>query len=114
MAKIDSHTTHSNAELAALLKAMLTDLTNLRTSVVALTTLANELKADYNATLAKMDTDFADVTNASVDYAATNPVASADAPAVPALTTENASTNYAATNPVDSASAPAVPALTTE
>lgn len=31
----------------------------------------NALVADYNALLAKMDADFADVTNASVDYVST-------------------------------------------
>ncbi len=47
----------------------------LQTKVTALAALANELKTDYNATLAKLDAD-AGVTD--TNYAATNPVAAAN------------------------------------
>jgi hypothetical protein len=41
----------------------------------AMATLANELKTDYNATLAKIDADAG--TGMDTDYAATNPTSAA-------------------------------------
>jgi len=90
-------------ELKHLLTAILTDLTALKTAVDSLETLTDELGTDGDAVFAdltairaafvaltaKMDADFADVTNASVDYAASvNPAAlTATAIAAAAATT---------------------------
>lgn len=52
-------------------------------TIADLEALVNDLRTQYVALLAKMDADFADVTNASVDYATSVPptVAAVDADA---------------------------------
>ena len=74
-AKIDADHTLVNTDTAAI-KVMLDAVkADVATDLAVIKTYLDEIKTDYNATLAKMDADFADVANASVDYAATNPVA---------------------------------------
>lgn len=62
---------------------MRADVVALNTRVAELRTLANELKTDYNAALAKLDAD-AGVTG--TDYVALHAVAAAAAGAVAAIT----------------------------
>ena len=51
------------------------DVAALQTAMGEVVTLVNELKSDYNATLAKLDADAGD-TGGDSDYAATNAVTS--------------------------------------
>lgn len=74
--RLGSFSAAQRRDLTKLFDAIRTDLTALRTQALAAHVDIDVLRASVVALTAKMDTDFADVTNASTDYAASvNPAA---------------------------------------
>lgn len=71
--------------------ALVTLVNELRTQMAAVRTAVNELKADHNATLAKLDAD-AGVTD--TNYAATNAVSATDVAATSAAAANTLAKTY--------------------